>query len=185
MEPSNVIRSCYFPVGTRVFAIVVLFVVLASATSSVCATAADERPNVIFILTDDQNNDTIGCFGGKVLTPNLDRLAREGVRLDRAYAVSSVCTPSRYTCLTGRYAGRCQSDRFLKQCPPDQPSNVGFNVQITPETPNLARALQQSGYTTGFVGKWHTGTPALEKYRRTPTWPILRPPESWPKTRGG
>ena len=69
--------------------------------------AAAERPNVIFLLTDDQNNDTLGCFGGTVLTPHIDRLASEGVRLRRAYAVSSVCTPSRYTCLTGQYAGRC------------------------------------------------------------------------------
>lgn len=104
---------------------------------------AAERPNVVFILTDDQNNDTLGCFGGKVLTPHLDRLAREGVRFTRAYAVASVCTPSRYTCLTGQYAGRCTSQGFLKQCPPGTPSNVGFNVQITPEMPGMPKRLRR------------------------------------------
>lgn len=137
---------------------------LLGVSPSAKAASAAQRPNVIFLLTDDQNGDTLGCFGGKVLTPNLDRLAREGVRLDRAYAVGSVCTPSRYTCLTGCYAGRCQSEVFLRQCPPGAPSNVGFNVQITPTTPNLAKALQKAGYATGFVGKWHTGTPPLLKY---------------------
>ena len=64
--------------------------------------ASASKPNIIFILTDDQNPDTLGCFGGKVLTPTLDKLCREGVKFTRAYNSSSVCTPSRYTCLTGQ-----------------------------------------------------------------------------------
>lgn len=119
------------------------------------------RPNVVFILTDDQNADTIGCFGGKVLTPHIDRLAKEGVRFTRAYSVSSVCTPSRYTCLTGQYASRCPTPQFLRQCPPGAQANVGFNVQITPEVPNLGKVMHDAGYVTGFVGKWHTGGPGV------------------------
>jgi arylsulfatase A-like enzyme len=119
---------------------------------------------VVFILSDDQNNDTLGCFGAKVLTPHIDRLAQGGVRFSRAYAVSSVCTPSRYTCLTGQYASRCQSPRFLKECPPGTQTNVAFNATIEADTPHVAGALRGAGYATGFVGKWHTGAPPLVKY---------------------
>ena len=118
-------------------------------------------PNVIFILTDDQNNDTIGCFGGKVLTPTMDRLAGKGARLTRAYASSSVCTPSRYTCLTGQYASRCESQTFLRGNPPGAQSNIGFNTAVAPGTLTVGRALREAGYATGLVGKWHTGTPPL------------------------
>ncbi|MCX7047491.1 MAG: sulfatase-like hydrolase/transferase [Candidatus Sumerlaeota bacterium] len=123
-----------------------------------------KRPNVVFILTDDQNTDTLGCYGAKVLTPAIDRLARGGVRFTRAYTVHSVCTPSRYVCLTGQYASRSQDPFFAKASPAGTQSNIGFNVQITSETPNVARALHDAGYATGFVGKWHTGGPALVKY---------------------
>ena len=127
-----------------------------------CSRAASStRSNILFILTDDQNPDTLGCFGGKVLTPTLDRLCSEGVKFTRAYNSSSVCTPSRYTCMTGQYAGRCTTERFLKICPPDTQSNVGFNVQVEPGSWNVARVLSENGYWTGFVGKWHTGTPPL------------------------
>jgi arylsulfatase A-like enzyme len=124
-------------------------------------TAPGSRPNILFILTDDQNPDTLGCFGGKVLTPTMDRLCAEGVKFTRAYTSSSVCTPSRYICMTGQYASRCTTERFLRTCPPGTPSNVGFNVQVEPGSWNVARVLHAHGYRTGFVGKWHTGTPAL------------------------
>jgi hypothetical protein len=61
---------------------------------SISASGA-ERPNIVFILTDDQNYDTIGCFGGQVLTPAMDRLAGEGVRFTQAFTVHGICTPSR------------------------------------------------------------------------------------------
>jgi arylsulfatase A-like enzyme len=83
------------------------------------------------------------------------------VKFTHAYNSSSVCTPSRYTCLTGQYASRCTTDRFLKLNPPGKQSNVGFNVQVEPGSWNLARVLRENGYRTGFVGKWHTGTPPL------------------------
>lgn len=132
--------------------------------SGVARAAGARRPNVVFILSDDQNTDTIGCFGGKALTPNIDRMAKEGVKFTRAYAVTSVCTPSRYECLTGQYASRNQSPQFLKACPAGEPSNVGFNVAIMPETLNLGSVLRGAGYATGFVGKWHTGMPPKAPY---------------------
>ncbi|MEI7732278.1 MAG: sulfatase-like hydrolase/transferase [Verrucomicrobiota bacterium] len=140
----------------------VLGCALAIVNSCIAATVEVPRPNILFILTDDQNSDTLGCFGGKVLTPTLDKLCAEGVKFTRAYNSSSVCTPSRYTCLTGQYASRCQTERFLKLCPPGKQSNVGFNVQVEPGSWNVARVLKENGYYTGFVGKWHTGTPVLQ-----------------------
>jgi arylsulfatase A-like enzyme len=131
---------------------------------AVFGAAPERRPNVVFILSDDQNPDTLGCFGAKVLTPHVDGLAKGGVKFSRAYAVSSVCTPSRYTCLTGQYAGRCQSPGFLKQCPPGTQANVAFNVTLQADTPHVARTLHDAGYATGFVGKWHTGAPPIVKY---------------------
>ena len=59
------------------------------------AVAPHHRPNIVFFINDDQVKDEVGCYGGKVLTPHLDRLAREGMRLDNAHVVSNVCTPSR------------------------------------------------------------------------------------------
>ena len=144
------------------FSALVLVVWMTSfAVQGECRAGSPDRPNILFILTDDQNPDTLGCFGGKALTPTLDRLCREGVKFTRAYCASSVCTPSRYTCMTGQYASRCTTDRFMKMCPPGRQSNVGFNVQVEPGSWNVARVLRENGYCTGFVGKWHTGAPRL------------------------
>jgi arylsulfatase A-like enzyme len=123
--------------------------------------ATPPRPNILFILTDDQNSDTLGCFGGKVLTPTLDKLCREGMKFTRAYNSSSVCTPSLYTCMTGQYASRCTTQGFMRQNPSGRQSNVGFNVLVEPGSWNVGRVLRENGYRTGFVGKWHTGTPPL------------------------
>ena len=136
--------------------------VLSISHSTICSD--QKKPNVVFILSDDQGYNTLGCFGGKVLTPNIDKFANEGVIFTRSYAVSSISTPSRYSCLTGQYASHCTSKQFLKNCPPGKPSNIGFNVQVTSGTPTVARVLKANGYKTGFVGKWHTGAPVLIKY---------------------
>lgn len=138
-----------------------LLLTLLNGFALMVSAATANRPNILFILTDDQNPDTLACFGGKVLTPTLDQLCREGVKFTRAYTSSSVCTPSRYTSMTGQYASRCATEVFMKQNPPGRPSNVGFNVQVEPGSWNVARVLRENGYRTGFVGKWHTGKPPL------------------------
>ena len=69
------------------------------------AVPAAEKPNIIFFLVDDYDKPETSPYGGKALTPNLDRLAAEGMLFNNAYVTSTVCTPSRYTMLTGRYAG--------------------------------------------------------------------------------
>ncbi len=71
-----------------------------------------ERPNIIVFLTDDQDKESIGAYGGEVWTPNLDRMAREGILFHNGFVTSTVCTPSRYSFLTGRYASRSTSEPF-------------------------------------------------------------------------
>lgn len=150
MKPRYGFITRAFAIGVTTFLVPALF-----------GAASPSRPNILFILSDDQNPDTLGCFGGKVLTPTLDKLCAEGVKFTRAYNSSSVCTPSRYTCMTGQYASRCTTGQFLKTCPPGTPANVGFNVQVAPGSWNVARVLREHGYWTGFVGKWHTGAPPM------------------------
>jgi arylsulfatase A-like enzyme len=136
------------------------------------------RPNIIFIMTDDQSSlvptaedagfdfsDGNGTgvqshpfgFNGDpdVHTPHIDLLARDGIIFTRAYVSSSVCSPSRYTTLTGRYAGRCEAPSFIKLFPPGQMTRIENNTELEENRENLARLLQKAGYRTGFVGKSH------------------------------
>ncbi len=88
-----------------------------------------------------------------VLTPHVARLADEGVVLDRFYLTTSVCTPSRYSLLTGRYASR--SPRLISETPPGTTPLLGWNSHMDPNENNLAKDLKAAGYKTGLVGKWH------------------------------
>lgn len=115
------------------------------------------KPNVIFIITDDQDRDSFGFLEGKALTPNIDRLAKEGVYFSNFYVATSVCTPSRYTCLTGKYASRNESKSFLSQVTPEGMTRVLWNIDLQVEENNVAKMLVSSAYKTGMVGKWHIG----------------------------
>ncbi len=114
-----------------------------------------KKPNVILIITDDQSWDTLGFMGGKVHTPRLDQMAAEGLYFTDFNVTSTVCSPSRYSFLTGKYAGRCSGPRFLEEHPPGDQTQVENIGELEPGQPNLARLLQGSGYKTGFVGKSH------------------------------
>ena len=113
------------------------------------------RPNVVFIITDDQSWDTLGFMGGKVHTPRLDQLVKEGMLLTDFNVTSTVCSPSRYSFLTGRYASRCRGDRFMKEHPPRDQTQVENIGELEVGELNLASILQGAGYRTGFVGKSH------------------------------
>ncbi|KAF1564077.1 Arylsulfatase D, partial [Eudyptes moseleyi] len=117
--------------------------------------AMDSKPNILLFLADDLGIGDIGCYGNNTIrTPNIDRLAREGVRLTQHIAAAPLCTPSRAAFLTGRYpirSGMASSNRYRAL-----QWNAGSGGLPANET-TFARLLQQQGYTTGLIGKWHQG----------------------------
>jgi len=121
------------------------------------ARAASRPPNIIVFLVDDYDKPETSVYGGNVLTPNLDRLAREGMTMTNAHMTSTVCTPSRYTCLTGRYAGASTCKYYLRENPLGQQGSPAFNVELEPDNMNVGHVLKDNGYATGFVGKYHVG----------------------------
>ncbi|HXG68162.1 MAG TPA: sulfatase-like hydrolase/transferase [Blastocatellia bacterium] len=117
--------------------------------------STSERPNVLFILADDLGYGDLSCFGRPdYRTPNLDRLAAQGVRFAHAYAASPVCTPTRCAFITGRYPARTPVG--LEE-PLSWRKQVGNRVGLPPEHPTVASLLKASGYDTALVGKWHLG----------------------------
>ena len=110
---------------------------------------AGNKPNFVIIFTDDQGYQDVGCFGSpSILTPNLDRMAAEGMRFTDFYSAASVCSPSRAALLTGCYPPRVGITKVL--FPSD---NIGLN----PEEQTIADILKSRGYVTSCIGKWHLG----------------------------
>lgn len=111
-----------------------------------CATlaAADARPNILFIMTDDHAAHAISAYGSKInQTPNLDRLAAGGIRLTNCFVTNSICTPSRAVMLTGKYSHK---------------NGVPVFNRLDQSQPTLAKYLKAAGYYTGVMGKWHLGS---------------------------
>lgn len=112
---------------------------------------AAEKPNIVLILADDLGYGDLGSYNkdSKIPTPRLDQLAREGMRFTDAHSPSSVCSPTRYALLTGRYSWRTRLQRNVLG-PWDRPL-------IAPERLTVGKLLQQHGYSTACIGKWHLG----------------------------
>ena len=103
-----------------------------------------KRPNILFIMTDDHAAQAISCYGSKInQTPHLDRIAKEGIRMDNVFATNSICTPSRATILTGKYS-------HLNGVPVFNRFDGGQQT--------VAKLLQSAGYYTAMIGKWHLGS---------------------------
>tara|TARA_R110002072_G_scaffold136124_3_gene278345 strand:+ start:54284 stop:55678 length:1395 start_codon:yes stop_codon:yes gene_type:complete len=121
------------------------------ASQSQSAAADDDRlPNFIVIMADDLGYGDIGVYGASLInTPHLDRMSREGIRLDSFYASANVCTPSRGGLLTGRYPIRLDLVSDVAR-----PTN---NIGLSPDEITIGGALQSLGYRTALIGKWHLG----------------------------
>src|SRR6476659_5795562 len=131
------------------FLSVLILLSLAGAAFSAESTRA---PNVVVILSDDYGWGSLGCYGApkELKTPNLDRLAREGRRFTNAYAPGSVCSPTRYGLMTGRYYWRT-SIKDGEVLPGDGP------LHIETDRLTLASLCKSRGYRTAAFGKWHLG----------------------------
>jgi arylsulfatase A-like enzyme len=123
---------------------------LAFATSG-RAVAQAGKPNIVFILADDMGYADVSCYGRPDLsTPNIDRIAANGVRFLQAYANSAVCSATRTALITGRYQYRLRLGL-------EEPLGPNPNVGLPPEHPTLPSLLKKAGYGTTLIGKWHMG----------------------------
>jgi arylsulfatase A-like enzyme len=125
---------------------------------------AEHNPNIIFIMTDDLGYGDLSCYNPNsvIQTPNIDKMADEGIMFTDAHTPSSVCTPTRYSVLTGRYAWRSRLKRGVFG---------GYNKPlIEAGRPTVASFLKQNGYSTACIGKWHLGWNWQTKDGSEPEW---------------
>src|SRR6516162_4075059 len=119
-------------------------IVVAALLGRASTCLADPRPNILYIMADDHAAHAISAYGSKInKTPNIDRIAKEGMRFNRCLVTNSICTPSRAAILTGKYA---------------HINGVLVFNRFDGSQPTLAKYLQSAGYHTGMIGKWHLGS---------------------------
>jgi arylsulfatase A-like enzyme len=137
----------------KIYAVAVALLAIAQAP---CRAQFPERPNIVFVLTDDMGYSDLNCYGGNFApTPNLDRLAKEGVRFTHFYDNAPICSPSRAAFITGMYPARWNFTTYLDNRARNRDcEQTDF---LPPTAPALARVLQSAGYATAHFGKWHLG----------------------------
>ncbi|MDH3584275.1 MAG: sulfatase-like hydrolase/transferase [Phycisphaerae bacterium] len=163
------------PVTRRLLPLALLLSFGAAPAQAEQARAAPvrSRPNIVLILADDMGPGEPSYAGGLIPTPALDRMATEGMRFTDAHTSSSVCTPTRYGILTGRYNWRSRLKSGVLHHPTDR-------ALMDPKRPNLASFLQRAGYHTACIGKWHLGADwvklprdaKLGKDKGSPSWRV-------------
>ena len=142
----------------RLFLIATL--VFASASSAITAASAEEskgeKPNIIVIFIDDMGFADPSCFGNPLVkTPNIDKLAAQGIKLTNFYVNSPICSASRVALTTGQYQGRWKIHSFLNTRAGN--ANRGMTDYLDPSAPTTAKKLKAAGYSTAHFGKWHMG----------------------------
>ena len=135
------------------FTLTALFLALTSCSKKNTSVEKPGKPNIIYILADDMGVHDLGCYGQQLIkTPNIDKMASEGVLFTQHYAGSTVCAPSRGSLMTGLHTGHA----YIK-------GNFAMesegNLPLTPETVTVAELLKSAGYKTGIMGKWGLGGP--------------------------
>jgi arylsulfatase A-like enzyme len=121
------------------------------------------QPNIIFVLVDDMGWTDLGCFGSTYYeTPNIDRLAAQGMRFTDAYSACTVCSPTRASVMTGQYPARLHITDWIEghKRPFAKLQIPEWTMRLAPEIPNVARVLKSAGYATASIGKWHLGDEA-------------------------
>ncbi len=144
-----------------------LAVVLLLAVATSPALAEEQRPNIIIILVDDMGFSDIGCYGSEIETPNLDRLAQNGLRFTQFYNAGRCC-PTRASLMTGLQPHQVGIGHMTE--PPGQPLGFdgAYQGYLNENCATLAEVLNSAGYHTLMTGKWHLG------YHRPNTWPLQR-----------
>jgi len=132
-------------------------------TASVCLAsllsglAAPQRPNIVVILVDDMGFSDLGCYGGEIATPNLDKLAQDGLRFTRFYNTARCC-PTRASLLTGLYPHQAGVGHMMEErVNADGQPLAGYSGRLNDRCVTIAEALKPAGYFTAIVGKWHVG----------------------------
>ncbi|MFC1565000.1 arylsulfatase [candidate division KSB1 bacterium] len=128
-----------------------------------CSLKDKEKPNIIFILADDLGYNELGCYGQtKIRTPNIDKLAEEGMKFTQHYSGSPVCAPSRCTLLTGKHTGHAyirDNDEMTERGDVWRDRSIEGQRPLLPNTVTIGTLLQNAGYKTGAIGKWGLGGP--------------------------
>ena len=140
--------SAYVPLRSRLGGVLLGCALgLLGAAIGGCASSSAGRPNIVFIMADDLGYGDLGCYGqARIRTPNIDRLAAEGLRFTDCYAGSTVCAPSRCVLMTGLHTGHARV-------------RGNARVPLLAEDVTVAEVLRKAGYATGIVGKWGLGEP--------------------------
>ncbi len=135
------------------------FLCLAALAAACGGEPSREPPNIVFLLVDDLGAMDVGAFNPDTFyeTPNIDRLAAGGLRFTRGYAANPVCSPTRYSIVTGRYPTRVGATNYFVVRREEKFAPAPLNDRMPLEEYTLAEALRDDGYSTAFLGKWHLG----------------------------
>src|SRR4051794_10285080 len=131
---------------------------------------AADKPNVVLIVIDDLGQRDLGCYGSTFYrTPNIDKMAKDGLRFTDFYAACPVCSPTRASILTGRYPQRMDITDWIpgrKDTPEQRLSRPAIRNELPLEEVTIAEALKNRGYVTAIMGKWHLGGKGFEPQKQ-------------------